>query len=157
MVGDCCVCHEPLTHDVVALPGCGHVLHVACALTNAQYNVRCPMCRRVPDGVQVRTDDHVGAPTTVRPRIVVEDDREFGVRIVHVPSSPTQMALTEDGRTPPDEDEEMQASPFWGHVIRVTPWIDMEAYEHDDPRSERRWRRTARRLRTYLRGAPLSA
>ena len=53
--GECCVvCLEALPADALRLPGCGHRLHAACALSNAQYDVRCPVCRVVPEGVAER-------------------------------------------------------------------------------------------------------
>jgi len=48
----CAVCLDDVAvDDALVLPGCGHVMHRACALTAAQYDTRCPVCRRVPDGV----------------------------------------------------------------------------------------------------------
>lgn len=54
---ECAICagaSEDGAPTMVELPGCGHRFHLACVLTCAQYDVRCPMCRRVPDGVRVR-------------------------------------------------------------------------------------------------------
>ena len=56
----CPVCQDPLDHDVLTLPGCGHRLHASCALSAAQYDVRCAVCRvrrrrgRVEQGVVER-------------------------------------------------------------------------------------------------------
>jgi len=55
----CAVCIETLHGDetiapTCLLPGCGHRLHVACALSCSQYDSRCPVCRAVPNGVHVR-------------------------------------------------------------------------------------------------------
>ena len=53
--GECCaVCLEGLGPRALRLPGCGHRLHAACALSNAQYDARCPVCRVVPEGVAER-------------------------------------------------------------------------------------------------------
>lgn len=44
----CPVCLDPLTEsDTLRLPGCEHVIHVSCALSCAQYDSRCPICRSV--------------------------------------------------------------------------------------------------------------
>lgn len=54
---ECCICLEAVTtaeDGVVRWPGCDHRVHVACMLTAAQYDVRCPLCRQVPSKVQVR-------------------------------------------------------------------------------------------------------
>jgi hypothetical protein len=53
----CAICQEPLNDSGISLPGCGHSFHLACVLTNAQYNVRCALCRCVPLGVRVREGD----------------------------------------------------------------------------------------------------
>ena len=53
----CAVCHETFSHkEWIALPGCGHRFHVACALCFAQHDVRCPTCRSIPEGVIAKTD-----------------------------------------------------------------------------------------------------
>ena len=52
---DCAVCCEPLSSGTLCLPGCDHRLHVACALTLAQYDSRCPVCRALPTGVKARS------------------------------------------------------------------------------------------------------
>jgi hypothetical protein len=39
-------------------PTCGHKVHSICALTAAQYDVRCPMCRNLDENIKLRkTDD----------------------------------------------------------------------------------------------------
>ena len=48
----CVICCEGACD--VALPGCGHRFHTACILSHAQYDVKCPVCRRTPDGVRAR-------------------------------------------------------------------------------------------------------
>lgn len=52
----CPVCLEELDDDkdVLTVPGCNHRLHVRCALDASQYDVRCCVCRRVPEGVVTR-------------------------------------------------------------------------------------------------------
>jgi len=55
----CPVCLEELDDDddekhVLKMPGCNHKLHVRCALDASQYDVRCCVCRRVPEGVVTR-------------------------------------------------------------------------------------------------------
>ena len=53
---DCCaICLSEVSSDErLRLPGCGHLFHVHCALDAAQSDVRCPVCRQVPEGVTVR-------------------------------------------------------------------------------------------------------
>ena len=59
-MGDCPVCLDTLdSGPTLAIPGCNHELHVACALTNAQYDSRCPICRCEPPGVAPRNDAEI--------------------------------------------------------------------------------------------------
>ena len=53
MAAICSVCLDPLDATAVALPGCGHRFHLACALTCAQRDARCPNCRQVPEDVSL--------------------------------------------------------------------------------------------------------
>ena len=57
--GDCCpVCLEPLSSEAeMRMPGCGHRFHVTCCLTFAQYEVKCPVCRHVPEEVPRRAPE----------------------------------------------------------------------------------------------------
>lgn len=73
----CPVCQDPLDHDVLTLPGCGHRLHASCALSAAQYDVRCAVCRAVPDGVERRVEQ--GA--VERPSLVIAQ-RATGEHVV---------------------------------------------------------------------------
>lgn len=42
----CPVCLDPVdAENHLAMPGCGHRVHVVCALSAAQYDPRCPVCR----------------------------------------------------------------------------------------------------------------
>lgn len=51
----CAICLERNDpHDALRMPGCGHRFHPSCMLTCAQYDARCPVCRAVGTGVQVR-------------------------------------------------------------------------------------------------------
>ena len=53
----CCVCQENMQPDdatTLTWPGCGHRIHVACALSAAQYDVRCPLCRHQHEGLVPR-------------------------------------------------------------------------------------------------------
>ena len=54
---ECALCLEEIGSDVCNIPGCGHRVHTSCLLTAAQYDVRCPLCRRVPEGVKVKGDE----------------------------------------------------------------------------------------------------
>lgn len=47
----CAVCLESCDAGVAAFPGCEHRFHTLCLLNCAQYDVRCPVCRHVPEGV----------------------------------------------------------------------------------------------------------
>lgn len=55
---DCPICLESLGGETGTLhmPGCGHRVHTACALTAAQYDVRCPVCRRQHESILVREE-----------------------------------------------------------------------------------------------------
>ena len=56
----CAVCMESLVDAPCApMPGCGHRLHVACLINNAQYDVRCPVCRRTGEGIVARQRDTI--------------------------------------------------------------------------------------------------
>lgn len=58
----CAVCVEEVEDSAaIRLPGCGHVFHASCALAFAQYDVRCPVCRRVPEGVAPRGEREGGS------------------------------------------------------------------------------------------------
>lgn len=51
----CGVCMESVSvADSCTLPGCGHQYHCACLINFVQYDVRCPVCRQLPEGVAVR-------------------------------------------------------------------------------------------------------
>lgn len=51
----CAICFDEIDgDDGMILPGCQHRFHVACMLSAAQYDVRCPVCRQVPVDVQSR-------------------------------------------------------------------------------------------------------
>ena len=48
----CAVCLEACdAGGAASFPDCGHRFHTLCLLNCAQYGVRCPVCRHVPDGV----------------------------------------------------------------------------------------------------------
>ena len=64
----CAICLEALSQGTTtAHPGCHHRLHVACLISSAQYDARCPVCRTVGDGVALRSPS---PPTTTT--VVVE-------------------------------------------------------------------------------------
>lgn len=53
----CSICMDPMEElEQVRLPGCRHLFHVSCMLTAAQYDARCPLCRVLPMGVNVREE-----------------------------------------------------------------------------------------------------
>ncbi len=78
----CAVCLGTLDGEklTTALPGCRHCFHTACILAHFQYDARCPVCRGVPEGVQVRSREHDdaerGAWYVVVERDMDLDDRE---------------------------------------------------------------------------------
>lgn len=73
----CAVCLEAIgndAHPTCVLPGCGHTFHVACMITCAQYDVRCPVCRRIPTGVECKRCFVPPANVTVIDLDADEDD-----------------------------------------------------------------------------------
>ena len=53
----CAVCLEACdAGGAASFPDCGHRFHTLCLLNCAQYGVRCPVCRHVPDGVMAPGD-----------------------------------------------------------------------------------------------------
>ena len=70
-------------HDerVMRMPVCGHLIHTACALSAAQYDTRCPMCRSHDPSIVVREDGSrgdVNAAFFVHVEsIVSEEDERF--------------------------------------------------------------------------------
>ena len=55
-MGDiCAICLEEGCN--FTFPGCGHPFHSTCALQMAQYNIHCPVCRQVPDGLTPRRSE----------------------------------------------------------------------------------------------------
>ena len=55
----CPVCLDDMSSDdpacIMVHPGCKmHCMHAVCALNNAQYDLRCPVCRQLHDGAQQR-------------------------------------------------------------------------------------------------------
>ena len=57
MAALCVICQDDASPCDLRLPGCSHAFHAACILTFAQYDARCPVCRRVPVGVRERKPD----------------------------------------------------------------------------------------------------
>ena len=57
-VAVCAVCLDPVDPgtgpEACRLPTCGHLFHVACILNCARRDPRCPVCRRIPEGVLPR-------------------------------------------------------------------------------------------------------
>lgn len=55
---DCPICLAPLSHpeQVMHMPVCGHCIHTTCALSAAQYDVRCPVCRTRDPSIESKTD-----------------------------------------------------------------------------------------------------
>lgn len=54
----CPICLESLDEqESLAMPQCAHRLHVRCALSAAQYDVRCPVCRATDPLVTPKVSD----------------------------------------------------------------------------------------------------
>lgn len=71
----CTVCFGDLDEaETVTLPGCGHAFHTACILTAAQYDVKCPVCRRVPNGIDERASPQQRAHPLERSVFITLDD-----------------------------------------------------------------------------------
>lgn len=62
----CAICLENTIDEKnsAAVPGCGHRFHVACLLNCAQYDVRCPTCRGVGEGVLPKTSPSTAVVST---------------------------------------------------------------------------------------------
>lgn len=54
-VGDeCPICTDIMCdNDSICLPGCNHRFHVRCVMNFCRYDTHCPICRRLPEGVDV--------------------------------------------------------------------------------------------------------
>ena len=53
----CPICLDELNleSEILRMPICGHKVHTVCALSAAQYDIRCPICRsQHPDCVSIR-------------------------------------------------------------------------------------------------------
>ena len=64
--------------DVMRMPVCGHAVHTACALSAAQYDTRCPMCRTRDPSIVLRRESSTQATLLVQQietLVAVEDDR----------------------------------------------------------------------------------
>lgn len=75
----CAICYDSDRPCDLTLPGCGHTFHTACVLSMSQYDVRCPICRTVPPGVQERAAHDEGETAIVYVASLEEaweDDRE---------------------------------------------------------------------------------
>lgn len=54
---ECAVCTDAMgSEDSLRLPGCGHRFHVRCVMNFCRYNTRCPICRRLPEGVETHAE-----------------------------------------------------------------------------------------------------
>lgn len=54
----CPICLADMPDDAATLrmPVCGHLIHTTCALSAAQYDVRCPVCRTRDPSIETKTD-----------------------------------------------------------------------------------------------------
>ena len=56
----CVICLEEMTDPECRIPDCGHSFHCSCLINFTRYDLRCPVCRRVPSGVSLpQTSSHV--------------------------------------------------------------------------------------------------
>ena len=52
----CPICLESMEEeDTLKMPVCGHMCHVRCALENAQYDLRCSLCRAIDPKIRYRS------------------------------------------------------------------------------------------------------
>lgn len=94
----CAVCLSRVEETTrCVLPGCGHVFHSHCVVNFAQFDCRCPVCRRQPDGVERREPQGGGSARAV----VTSLAERFGavVTVVH------------------SEEEEQQSAPAVAAVV----------------------------------------
>ena len=79
---ECCIClaHVSPTGEgaFLSFPGCGHRMHVTCALQQAQYRVRCPMCRHEPVAQVAPPGEGVSTATTATTTITLVATRGIG-------------------------------------------------------------------------------
>lgn len=56
----CPICFDSIQdEEILAMPKCGHKMHITCALTAAQYDSRCPICRFRDERIIPRRDEEV--------------------------------------------------------------------------------------------------
>lgn len=72
----CAICHDDAFEpgNTLCLPGCGHRFHTHCMLEWCQYDARCPVCRSVPKGVNMRA---TAPPPSVTATVVTERSELF--------------------------------------------------------------------------------
>ena len=53
----CAICLSSVKSDEqCVLPDCKHKFHTVCALNFVQYDTRCPICRKAPNGIATKND-----------------------------------------------------------------------------------------------------
>ena len=76
----CPVCYDDSRPCDMTLPGCEHAIHSTCMISLSQYDVRCPICRVVPEGVQEREQE--SSSTVVYVTSVGDEPAGGGQRIL---------------------------------------------------------------------------
>lgn len=69
-----CCCDILVDENMCRLPGCNHTFHASCILNAVQYDTRCPVCRRQPDGVTTRATTETEA-TETRQLLTVDEEQ----------------------------------------------------------------------------------
>jgi hypothetical protein len=57
----CAIClSQVISGEQCVLPDCKHTFHTVCALNFIQYDTRCPICRKEPNGITKKNDtEHI--------------------------------------------------------------------------------------------------
>jgi hypothetical protein len=50
----CCICIDECEQEGLSHLPCGHIVHTVCLMNFCQYDIRCPVCREAPTGVNRR-------------------------------------------------------------------------------------------------------
>lgn len=166
MNDDCPVClvsfseAEPSASATLLHPSCGeHRLHVACAMSLCQYDVRCPVCRRETDSLRLR-------PRSPRRHVILlrGGGAEPSDRPAPLDSPPTTTSLTGSARQregSPATLEQVLHNVASALGDDVAPSSSLfEGDEEGEERGalhaqlEREWRRYTSRRSRYVRSRP---
>lgn len=99
----CSICLETIdeTSDNKGcrLPGCKHLFHLACVLDFAQYDVRCPICRQVPENVTCRP------VTKTNFHIILRSNQNLRDLIIEHTSETAELSAHVDEEVEEEEDQ----------------------------------------------------